>query len=165
MFQNWINAHQDVLAIMVVCIIILVIHMAGKWRKQLSVVGIIMYTLFVLYKTVFSRKQGDYPINLNLGWSYRAMMNGSPGMFSQIYLNIMLFIPIGIFGGILFLNKNKKSYMLPVAFGLILTIIVESFQLIFRRGTFELDDILNNVIGTIIGMMIAWGLIYVGKND
>lgn len=154
-FQNWINAHQDILALIVVCFIVFVVYMANKQRRKISFLGIIVYTIFILYKTVFSRKQGYYPANLELGWSYKAWINGMLGMFSQIYLNIMLFIPIGVFSGILFLNKNKRSCILPVAFGGILTVIVECSQLIFHCGTFELDDILNNTIGTTIGMMIV----------
>ena len=83
------------------------------------------------------------------------MLNGVPGMFSQIYLNIMLFIPIGIFSEEYFFEKCKRSHMLSIGYGFVLTVIVESLQFYFQRGTFELDDILNNTIGTIIGMLIT----------
>lgn len=155
MFQNWINAHQNILALIIVCIIVIVVYMVSKWRQKISFWGLIIYTLFVLYKTVFSRKQGDYSKNLDLGWSYKAMLNGIPGMFSQIYLNIMLFVPIGVFSGIVFFNGNIRRYILPIAFGLMLTIVVESSQLLFHCGIFELDDIMNNTLGTIIGMIVA----------
>lgn len=155
MFQNWINAHQNTLALIVVCSIVLVVYIINKWRKTISFWGLIVYTFLVLCKTVFFRRQEYYPINLNLGWSYRAMLNGVPGMFSQIYLNIMLFIPIGIFSEEYFFEKYKRSHMLSIGYGFVLTVIVESLQFYFQCGTFELDDILNNTIGTIIGMLIT----------
>lgn len=154
-FQNWINAHQNILALFVVCSVVLIVHTLSKWRQKLSFGGLIVYTLFVLYKTVFSRKRGFYSVNLDLGWSYKAMLNGVPGMFSQIYLNIMFFIPVGIFIEGFLLKKYKRRYILSIVYGVMLTVIVECLQLLFHRGTFELDDILNNTIGTIIGILIT----------
>lgn len=155
MFQNWTNAHQNMLALTVVCIIVIVLYLVRNGIQKISFWGLIVFTLFVLYKTVFSRKQGDYPMNLDLGWSYKAMLNCTPGMFSQIYLNIMFFIPIGIFSEQFLLKKYERSFLLSILYGVMLTVIVEILQLLLHRGTFELDDILNNAIGTIIGMLIT----------
>lgn len=152
---NWMNAHQDGLALIVVCVSIIIAYLAKKRYKVIASIGTITYTIFVLYKTVLSRSPEKSAINLEFGWSYRALINGAPGMFSQIYLNIMLFIPFGLFSGMFFLNKKKKSYILPVAFGVMLTMTIEFLQLTFQCGTFELDDIFNNTIGTIIGVFIA----------
>lgn len=154
-FQNWMNAHQNILTLFVVCSVVLMVYTLSKWKQKLSFGGLIVYTFFVLYKTVFSRKRGFYLVDLDLGWSYKAMLNGVPGMFSQIYLNIMFFIPIGIFSEGFLSKKCKRSYILSIAYGVMLTVIVECLQLFFHCGTFELDDILNNTIGTIIGILIV----------
>ena len=152
---NWINAHQNSLSFMVVCTIVVIMCFLEKQRRKIARVGMGLYAFFVLYKTVLSRKSGTTIIKMDLGWSYKALICGEAGMFSQIYLNIMLFIPIGLFCGILFLNTKKRSRLLAVRLGVIFTTIIECLQLILRCGTFELDDILNNTIGTIIGVIIA----------
>lgn len=152
---NWINAHQDALALVVVCMIVVILHFMKEKQRKVAYSSMGPYTIFVLYKTVLSRKPGVTEINLKLGWTYKALIQSVPGMFSQIYLNIMLFVPIGIFGGILFLNKKKRSWLLPVGLGVILTMVIEYLQLSLHCGTFELDDILNNTIGTITGVLIA----------
>lgn len=157
-FENWINAHQDELALVVVCMIVVMLYFVKEKQRKTACLSMILYTFFVIYKTILSRKQRINEINLKLGWSYKAFIHGEPGMFSQIYLNIMLFVPIGIFGGILFLNQKKKSWVLPVCLGVILTMAVEYIQLTLHCGMFELDDILNNTIGTIIGVLIASGI-------
>lgn len=154
-FSNWINAHQDGLALMVVCIIVIVVYLAKEKRKKIACLGMGIYIFFVLYKTVLSRTQKITTVNLELGWSYKALTRGVRGMFSQIYLNIILFVPIGVFGGILFLNKKKRSGILPIILGMIVTMTVEYLQLTLQCGTFELDDILNNMIGTIVGVFLA----------
>lgn len=155
LFLNWINAHQESLALIVVCLIIAIVYLLEKKRRVVACLGMSLYIFFVLYKTVLSRTQRITVVNLELGWSYKAIVSGVPGMLSQVYLNIMFFVPIGIFGGVLFLNKKKRSYIFPVVLGLILTITVECFQLILQCGTFEVDDILNNMIGTVIGLFIG----------
>lgn len=154
-FKNWINAHQNALALVFVCTIVLILYFIKEKQRKVSYLGMWLYTFFVLYKTVLSRKMRINEIKLELGWTYKAFIQGIPGMFSQIYLNIMLFVPIGIFGGILFLNKKKRSWILLVCLGVILTMVVECLQLMLHCGTFELDDIMNNTIGTIIGALIA----------
>ena len=153
--SNWINAHQNGIACIVVVAVIFSVCIVKKYREIIALCEISIYTIGVLYKTVFSRKSGSNAVILKIGWSYSALFNGVPGMFSQIYLNIMLFIPIGVFGTILFWNKKKSRYVIPVALGVMLTIIIECFQFVLKCGTFELDDIFNNTIGTILGILIV----------
>lgn len=152
---NWINAHQNILSFIVVCSIVVIMCFFEKRRRKIARFGMGLYAFSVLYKTVLSRKSGTTTIKLDLGWSYKALIRGEAGMFSQIYLNIMLFIPVGLFCGILFLNTKKRSGLFAVGLGVIFTTIIECLQLILRCGTFELDDIMNNTIGTIIGVIIA----------
>ncbi len=115
-----------------------------------------VYTLIVFWKTVFSRHTRDTVVVTDFLWSYRAMLNGVPGMLSQIYLNIMLFVPLGMLTCSL-LNGKRRCFWTAIL-GMILSTSIELMQLYFHRGTFELDDIFNNTIGTIIGALIAYGI-------
>lgn len=65
----------------------------------------------------------------------------------------MLFVPMGWLYGSVRSNKNFKKAAL---FGLCISALIESCQLVFKLGLFEFDDILNNTIG----MMIGYGLHY-----
>lgn len=66
----------------------------------------------------------------------------------EIILNIILFIPIGIILGILF----KRNDFIKVAFfGLLFSLIIESMQLYLSRGIFDIGDLFNNTIGTVLG--------------
>lgn len=60
--------------------------------------------------------------------------------------NIILFIPIGIL-----LPRKKRWLIFPFLF----SALIETIQLIFLRGTFELDDIFNNTLGAVIGWRMA----------
>ena len=72
--------------------------------------------------------------------------------FSNACLNILLFVPFGFFLPILWENfRNVKR----VAFmGLITTFFIESSQ-IFNFRTTDINDIITNTVGTMIGYFIA----------
>jgi glycopeptide antibiotics resistance protein len=63
-------------------------------------------------------------------------------------MNVMLFIPIGILvGGAL----KKKHIWNTVKIGFVLSFFIELTQLITTRGVFNVDDIIHNILGCVIG--------------
>lgn len=73
-----------------------------------------------------------------------------PYAFKNIIANILVFIPLGFFVS----NKNSKNVFkaLIICLGVILSI--ELIQLFFKIGFFDVDDIILNFIGSLIGMGI-----------
>ena len=49
---------------------------------------------------------------------------------------------------------TKKNWVVIVA-ALVLTAASEVIQLLFGLGLFEWDDIINNTLGAVIGVMVA----------
>jgi glycopeptide antibiotics resistance protein len=131
--------------------------------KYLSMFFLAVYIWMVLRKTVFGRSKRASGINLDFGWSYRAVLANVPGMFQQIYLNILLFVPLGCFVGAVFLTEKKRSCVIPLLIGAVLTISIEVLQLLLERGTFELDDMFNNMLGTVIGVAIVGIIVFVHR--
>lgn len=162
--HNWINMYQDQIAFASVCLIIVGVILlrkvcaSSRVKRQISLIVCSVYTVCVLCKTVFSRVIRSPQIRIDFLWSYRAWLSGQPGMLSQIYLNILLFVPFGLLTYAALTGKRKGA--LTAILGIVLSISIELLQLYFHRGTFELDDILNNTIGTIIGALIAYGIEY-----
>ncbi|MEG0304433.1 MAG: VanZ family protein, partial [Oscillospiraceae bacterium] len=72
-----------------------------------------------------------------------------------IILNILLFIPLGSLFT-LFLNLKRKYVFIRVfLIGFFVSFFIEFFQLVFITGrTTDIDDIINNVIGTLLGCII-----------
>ena len=70
--------------------------------------------------------------------------------FKNIAANIVAFIPLGFFIS----NKNPKNVFkaLIICLGVILSI--ELIQLFFKIGFFDVDDIILNFIGALIGILI-----------
>jgi glycopeptide antibiotics resistance protein len=67
--------------------------------------------------------------------------------------NLLLFLPMGIYLPYIF----KKLYIFRNYFKYItlFLISIEIMQLILRRGSFDIDDFILNIIGAIIGFAIG----------
>lgn len=102
----------------------------------------ILYAGFVVYYTILCREPGTELIFKPLFWEL------SRGAWRDIGLNILLFVPLG------FLLGDKKGILI----GFLLSTIIELVQLIFRLGFCELDDVLNNAIGTVVGVGLFYTL-------
>ncbi len=74
--------------------------------------------------------------------------------------NIVLFIPLGIFIPLIF-NKSNKAVILS---GFAISLCFEVFQFIFTIGNSDVDDIILNVLGTIIGFFIFKFISKISKN-
>lgn len=70
--------------------------------------------------------------------------------FKNIAANIVIFIPLGFF--ILIKNPKNVFKALIICLGVILSI--ELIQLFFKIGFFDVDDIILNLTGSLIGMSI-----------
>lgn len=74
----------------------------------------------------------------------------------NIFGNIMLFLPMGYFLPCLF-NKSSKV-KIYIIINLFFSLFIEITQVIFMLGSFDVDDIILNVLGSVIGFYL-FGLI------
>lgn len=79
---------------------------------------------------------------------------------SENYLNILLLVPIGCLVGLI---ANKYRLMYAVLVGLFVSETIECSQLIWQRGTLDVNDLMNNTIGAMIGGMIAAAVIFIRR--
>jgi len=70
---------------------------------------------------------------------------------SEIILNVVIFVPLGIYAGVLFKRWNfaKKLFIF-----FLVSLIVEALQFILAVGAFDITDIITNTSGGIIGLLI-----------
>ena len=73
--------------------------------------------------------------------------------------NIVMFLPLGFFLPFITEKRSRKSVF---AIAIIVPIIVELLQLIVGRS-FDVDDLICNFLGILIGFFIADGIKKVGK--
>jgi glycopeptide antibiotics resistance protein len=70
---------------------------------------------------------------------------------SEIILNVVIFVPLGIYAGILFRRWTWKNQFL---FFFLTSLMFEALQFIVRIGAFDITDIITNTSGGIIGLLI-----------
>jgi glycopeptide antibiotics resistance protein len=78
------------------------------------------------------------------------MLNGKADV-SEIVSNVVIFVPLGIYAGVLF---NRWNYRRQLFFFFLVSLIVEALQFAFAVGAFDVTDIINNTLGGIIGLLI-----------
>ena len=116
--------------------------------RQASFCMLMGYVFLVLCTTIFYREETfEKRYYLQPLWSYGVLYNK---LLAQIIMNVMLFFPIGFFvGGAL----KKKHIWNTIGIGFAFTFFIELTQLITTRGVFNVDDIIHNTIGCVIGFL------------
>lgn len=128
-------------------------------KKLIFSALLIGYIIVVVFATLLmERKAVLIEANLVPFSSYISAWN-SFGMFlwRNIILNICMFIPLGMI--LPLFHRVFKKWWCTYSVGLLLTILIEVSQYISKRGIFEVDDIINNTLGCMIGYGI-WQLGY-----
>lgn len=112
------------------------------------------YIVALLYFTVFGRySQSYYRYELNLFASYKQFFESfDVFVFFQIVINLIMLIPVGFL--LCLIIKSRFKYLWVVLISILLTVGVEALQFVSRCGTFEVDDLINNTISTILGIII-----------
>lgn len=118
-----------------------------------------IYSLFILYITVLGRYTFDgYRARMMPFESYqRFFTTGNAFELKGIIGNILMFIPFSFL--IAEFLKDKKPILFSIGAGILFTFFIEILQLFSHTGTFEIDDIIHNTFGTMLGLMI-WNIAY-----
>ncbi len=74
--------------------------------------------------------------------------------FLNLAGNLVGFIPLGIL--LPMVSRRMRSWTRVVKAGFLLTLILETLQLVLQSGIFDVDDILLNTLGALAGYQIFW---------
>lgn len=109
---------------------------------------LVEYILLIYCSTIIFRKTiSDRTFELSPFWSYR-----DPELLVENLMNITNFIPIGLIFGLL--NRNM-TWIIALLIGFCLSFGIESMQFVFKKGFSEIDDVIHNTFGCLIGFIIS----------
>lgn len=134
--------------------ITLIVFLGWKWFRfckweYLHRILFVETILFIIYKTIIARTvHQEVGINLIPFWSYLVGDHRGTNLFIQNIMNILLYIPVGIFACGAF-PKFKMTRI--VLIGFTLSVLTDVSQLITKRGFCETDDVIHNTLGCMIG--------------
>ena len=117
-------------------------------NKKITLLLFTIYALaliwLVIFKLHFSFAQIEKVRVIN-------MIPLNKSALSEVYNNIIIFIPLGIY---ICMLKNKWSFMKKVFSIISLTLTFEIMQFVLAIGRSDITDILANTLGGIIGIGI-----------
>lgn len=133
-------------------------------KRQIQILGkilFILYIIFLLWFLIISDWYGrdgvlkEYHYNLipftemKRFWRYREQL----GVWSAINLlgNVLIFVPFGFFEAIASQHRSFWAIMLD---GFFVSLLVEVFQFLAKVGRFDVDDLILNTSGVIIGYIV-----------
>lgn len=120
-----------------------------EWFRILPLFFLIVYIYCVLQLTIFSRKPGNYG-----GTDMRFLAKWDEWYGEKAYLisNIIMFIPLGIL--LPMLGKWMRHIVLSFPVAILCSVGIEAVQLKYQLGFCQLDDVVANSIGFLIGFLV-----------
>ena len=141
----------------------------GIWKGKrachlISLLLLIEYTFLIYCSTIiFRENKSERSYRFDMLWSYN-----DPNLLPENIMNVAVFVVFGFLAG---LSLRTISWWIITIVGFIISVSIESLQYIFIRGSFDIDDVFNNTLGTAIGAIayvvvcIIWRLLVANKNQ
>ena len=98
---------------------------------------------YLLQNDLLTRLVDGFKDILNPSWYFKNV---------GTYLNILIFISLGIYLPIIF---KRNNIIKDALIGLLLILVFETLQLFSGLGTFSIIDMIANIFGVIIGLVIT----------
>ena len=134
------------------------------WNMMRNRTGVYL-TLFIVYLVIvfcnvlFMRvSTGNSSIQTEWFWGYR--IDDPKILYGDNLINILLYIPVGFLVGLI---APKHKLLAAILVGLFLSETIECSQLIWHRGTFDVDDLFNNTVGALLGGLIVVLTLWIRK--
>ena len=134
-----------------------------KPRKRILTILYVLYLCLLFYFLFFSEGFGrtgtavEYRYNLVLFreikrfYLYRYIL-GNRAFFINVFGNVIAFMPMGFLQPLLSDRQRRKILVVLNCF--IVSLLVETIQLVFKIGCFDVDDLFLNTLGGLFGLMI-----------
>lgn len=159
-----------------------------KIRQWILMTGVFLYLLLFAWLVFFSRTaMNDYAVHVapledlknafqtDHGFSdvfSRIFTEGIAAAFAnvklvrpediaQFYMNLMVFVPLGYLLPYTFRWFRERVRTRPVGVCFLISFATENIQLMSQRGLYDLDDMISNTLGGLIGQTLYILLAYV----
>ena len=157
--QNVISLYQDIplevyeglLSIFCIGLVVFVAWKGFKTGLRYSVALLLIEYIFLIFcSTVFFRTTSELrKYDIHPFWSYKAIQDGREDLLAENIMNVVVFVPVGLLFGIAF---KQMTWWKALMIGCSISVTIESLQFFFLRGFSEVDDVLHNMVGCLIGL-------------
>ncbi len=163
LFVNYVNeliggipllAYEIVAVFFITGLMIFIACYGFKSGLQKSSVLLLLEYLFILYgSTVLFRETGaEHKYDLQPFWSYKAIEAGSTQLLLENIMNVVVFVPLGFLLGVAYKSMTFRRVLL---IGISVSVSIEALQYVLMRGLSELNDVIHNTLGCLIGYLFC----------
>ena len=147
-------------------------NMKGKKERIISITIFVIYIIALGYFLFFAESMGrtsrgdEYHYNLQPLFEIKRIWRSSHILGMKYVIlnfagNVIAFIPFGYL--LPKMVKKKPRLFHTVLFSFEFSLLVELTQLISRTGSFDVDDLILNTFGGLIGYILYYGRVVSGK--
>ena len=157
--QYIINLYQDIpqevyeglLSVFCLGVVVFIAWKGFKTGLRYSVALLLIEYIFLIFcSTVFFRTTSELrKYDIHPFWSY-----DRPELLVENIMNVVVFVPVGLLLGIAF---KQMTWWKAFLIGCSISVTIESLQFFFMRGFSELDDVMHNTLGCILGYILVNG--------
>ena len=138
-------------------------------RENVTIAVFIIYLIavlsltFIVRETMILRTPDNRGLILKPFREIDAMLHQPNHLFwfMQIFLNILLFVPFGFL--LPMISKRFKNLLLTTVTGFVFSAGIETMQYITGRGLTEVDDVINNTSGALVGYILYVTVMWIYK--
>ncbi|MFD0961497.1 VanZ family protein [Paenibacillus chungangensis] len=134
-----------------------------KWLRTLLWFFLTSYAMIVVYQLLLSPSRlmlrhmeqpnpNFIPFQTILNYANRYHSLNFDTWFINLFGNVLLFVPLGFLLPILFAKARRFS--MSIVWTMLASLTIELTQLGARLGSFDVDDLILNVLGGLIGYAV-----------
>ena len=129
------------------------LHKNEKVYRMINIILFIVSILAMLRSTVLFRQTAYYSVSLT-PFATLSRAFGDKVLSKSMLYNILLFMPLSLFGCSVFCSRGNKRAWLLIVSGSAFSVVIETLQYALSIGQTDIDDVICNTIGLITGYLI-----------
>lgn len=145
------EVYEGLLSVFCIGLVVFIAWKGFKTGLRYSAALLLVEYIFLLFcSTVIFRATGETrQYDFQPFWSY-----SRPDLLVETIMNVVVFIPVGLLLGIAF---KQTTWWKALLLGCSISVTIETLQFFFMRGFLELDDVMHNAMGCLIGWLMVKG--------
>lgn len=140
------------------------------WYKPIVGVLLLISIAAILTVALFMRIGNNTvqeALLIPFGSYHKVLSGGTRELLRSNFMNVVLFYPAGLFTSVLLPRRWRPliRVMLVILVFALMSMVVEQLQYLFVLGQPDVDDIIHNIIGAMIGGSVASLIMSYKKQD
>lgn len=136
----------------------LVLTLKGREKRRTLFVLLFLFVYYLLLlcsMVIFREARTTLHHGFDPFWHYEDFIQGKMTFLPEAVMNVLVFIPIGL---ALCLAFRRIRLWQIVVIGMALSVGIELLQLFFKRGCTDVDDVIHNTLGSVVGCGLYWAV-------